>query len=470
MKPSPRDSVATKTLLQLIRDRATGRLEVGAGSAAIQVYLLHGDVVAAVSPEDDRQLVHLLSLRGVIDAKQRAALDARIEEGEAVFVDLLGLGAKHLDELLSGRFRQNLCDYVASLERPRFTPQKAVFVDNIQMGHESKALVEACCAMATKANRISVDVLLVRAKGRPRKGIAALIANLLGSEPQTVSSLLYRIPIEPTSARGLLFDLVGEGVASVPGHDEPVEDVQPEPTPEPEPEPEPEPAPEPEPQPEPEPDEDDTLDSDAPGTAVAGEGVPSSLAAWLSDATHVDDDELDFFSDHDYDRGGDEDGAFSTQSHNLDKVEVADLGDDDELLEADEAPAAKFSAPVLSEDDAEAKLIVMNEVLGQIVAAFDEAEGNGRGQAVVQLLVDGGPSKFAPLLHEIRVSPEGHLDPDHVINNLYRRPATEHRQLLNNGVLDIIERALSSAADDLPEEAFDSVYEAVAGYRQRLGL
>ena len=214
MKPSPRDSIATKTLLQLIKDRATGRLEVGAGASAVSVYLLHGDVVAAVSKEDDRQLVHLLALRGVIDLKQRSALDEKIEATGTVFADLLGLGNKHLDDLLSGRFRQNLCDYVASLERPRFTPQKAVFVDNIQMGHESRALVEACCALATKAERISLDVLLIRSAGRPRKGIKALVTSMLTSEPQTVSSLLLRIPIEPTSARGLLFRL-REGLGSL---------------------------------------------------------------------------------------------------------------------------------------------------------------------------------------------------------------------------------------------------------------
>ena len=57
-----------------------------------------------------------------------------------------------------------------------------------------------------------------------------------------------------------------------------------------------------------------------------------------------------------------------------------------------------------------------------------------------------------------------------MLRNLFNRPATEHRQLLHKCLVDIIERALSSAADELPEDHFDHVLASVAGYRQRLGL
>ena len=103
------------------------------------------------------------------------------------------------------------------------------------------------------------------------------------------------------------------------------------------------------------------------------------------------------------------------------------------------------------------KLAVANEVLEAVVQAFDQAEGMGRGRAVVQLLVDGSPSRFTPLLHDLQVDETGRLPDEEVLENLAVRPASEHRQLLNQALFDIIERALSSAADDLPEDSFDHV-------------
>jgi hypothetical protein len=198
----------------------------------------------------------------------------------------------------------------------------------------------------------------------------------------------------------------------------------------------------------------------------------TSLSAWLESATRVSEDELDFFEDHDYERGSGDEGSFSTDTHNLDRVEVSGVAPQEEEapLEVDEAPTGRYSAPVLSEDDALEKIRVANDVLSVVVRAFDEFEGAGRGRSVVQLLVDGSPSRFAELLHDVQVDDEGQLPDDAILENLYGRPPTEHRQLINQTLADIIERALSSAADELPDETFDHVLESVAGYRQRLGL
>ena len=111
-----------------------------------------------------------------------------------------------------------------------------------------------------------------------------------------------------------------------------------------------------------------------------------------------------------------------------------------------------------------------NDELTKVVHAFDEAEGSGSGRAVVQLLVDGCPPKYAPILHGLQVANDGTLPAEQVITNLQARPPTEHRQLMNQTLIDVIERALSSAADDLPDQVFDDMYEAIAGYRHRMGL
>ena len=86
-----------------------------------------------------------------------------------------------------------------------------------------------------------------------------------------------------------------------------------------------------------------------------------------------------------------------------------------EELEALEAPPVKYGAPVLSQVDAAAKIEVANEVLALVSQAFDEAEGPGRGRAVMQLLVDGVPSQFAALLHDLKVGEGGELPDDQLL-------------------------------------------------------
>ena len=49
-------------------------------------------------------------------------------------------------------------------------------------------------------------------------------------------------------------------------------------------------------------------------------------------------------------------------------------------------------------------------------------------------------------------------------------PLSEQRHLLNQGMLDLLDRALDKAADELPEDDFDGVLAQVMGYRQRLVL
>ena len=203
----------------------------------------------------------------------------------------------------------------------------------------------------------------------------------------------------------------------------------------------------------------------------AAKGAPSSLADWLSATADVEDDELDFFEDHDHDRGAANDGAFSSTSHNLDTVSMEEeTSDQDEIIEVGEAPTARFSAPPLDYGEAQTRLDVANDCLKSVVKAFDDVDGRGRGRAVVQLLVDGSPSQFSALFVGIQVSDVGELDPERLLRNLYARPASEHRMLLGKALVDIIERALSSAADELPDEGFDAVYEGLAGYRQKLSL
>jgi hypothetical protein len=224
--------------------------------------------------------------------------------------------------------------------------------------------------------------------------------------------------------------------------------------------------------------DDDRTEQIDPRVYARQSRASRGLADWLNrteEESH-DDDEVAIFSDHDHERGSDGTGQFGTDRHHLDRVEVGsmDVQDDDEVeaevIEADEVPVTRYGAPVLGTADALAKIDVTNEVLTMVAAAFDDADGAGRGRAVLQLMVDGVPSQFAVVLHDLSVSDAGEIDSSQLLRNLDIRPATEHRQLLNNSLFDLIERALSAAADELPDDAIDDLLASVAGYRQRLGL
>ena len=53
---------------------------------------------------------------------------------------------------------------------------------------------------------------------------------------------------------------------------------------------------------------------------------------------------------------------------------------------------------------------------------------------------------------------------------LKQLPQAEHRRLVNRGVRDLIDRALSSTFEELGDEAVEEVMEHIAGYEKRLGF
>jgi hypothetical protein len=694
-----RESAAARALYARVDARSTGKLAVGAGAVEVAVHLLNGEIVGATSPDDLRQIIRLLVATGAIESSAAGAYEALVDEGGDVFGALLVLGAT-FDRALSERFRQNLSDFLSSVSAPRFFEQKTVFVSNLQMGHDTRSLVDELCVVCDLARAVDVDNLVVRGPTDPGPDpLRQIIANLVGSEPRTISSLLNEIPAEPVRARVAIGAMLQSRVLTPPGLMRATESRVPEAAQPPQVHSSPVPAP-PRDGTERDPyggdaydlavtpvsplDEDETLSSEmtrplarmaatpvpvarrtpaaptareasppAPSRAAASPGrgpkqapptarkpehnkpeireptrplppaasstaspssfegvrdlpfeesleytraipeladfeirteepspemvyerrvrppvaapsainastfTPAGLSSAFSGARDDDDDEDvedarteqvdrrvytssgslsdwlnrtdavvedDLFSDHDYHtRGGSSDGRFRTDTKLLDKVEVGGMAEEDstadsppsrvshaqeiplrtvptrvnhgdkavrkpappppppppeeelEVIEADEAsldaPAiVKYGAPVLTHGDAIAKVEVANEVLSIVSQAFDEAKGPGRGRAALQLLVDGVPGPYASVLHDLRIDEAGELPTDQVMRNLQGRPPTEHRQLLNNGLVDLIERALSSAADELPEEVFDEVLGSVAGYRQRLGL
>jgi hypothetical protein len=179
-------------------------------------------------------------------------------------------------------------------------------------------------------------------------------------------------------------------------------------------------------------------------------------------------------------------GDFSSSV--LDRVEVLDGAPpiqplppiNDGIIEMEEADASardgggravslNFSGPKLADEDALRKLEVVNEVLATVCEAIVKAEGAGAGAARLQILVEGMSGPLVALFKNVEVSPRGTLPSQLILKNLKKRPIAEHRRLLNRGLSDIIERALSMAYETLDEEGMEAMLENIAGYQQRLG-
>lgn len=201
-------------------------------------------------------------------------------------------------------------------------------------------------------------------------------------------------------------------------------------------------------------------DTAAPAPIPAEPTVPVYAPRRSSRGTS--DDLEAFAGEGDDGRGGGADGVFVSESEHLDTVDL-------EAAQRAHRLTPTLGAPTLGDEEAEHKILVTNEVLGLIASCFEQ-ERRGQGAAIVQILVDGRPREYGPLLHDIAVRRNGTLPPQPLIANLRARPEAEQRRLIHDGLLDLLDRALDRAAEELEEEQFDHVLEESAGYRQRFGL
>lgn len=515
MPGSGHRSLTNRALVARIDQRDTGRFRVGRGGAELRVAVMDGEIVGATCREDVPLILRRLLLAGALEPSDVDRLVQRHSNGEPVFGELVdSVPAQILNTILQDRFTENLTRFLGSAANPKFNHLPAIFEDNFQLGHDADTLIQTCADAWDDAMSVDLTTTLFRGVSPARTELHQSILDRV-QNGIVLSNLLIQLPAEPFSARALIARMLRSRILTTSELAEPdtltedlprealdlggapevvvVDDPQ-EWRPESDtpvsvgallrsqPPPPPRTAADPV-HADPDQDQADVDEADDPPTqesvvnGLQGRPQPSGLDRlrtaedWLNPDIEIDDD-LAAFEDHDENRGGIDgaDGAFSTADHNLDRVEVADLTPEPEPPEADEAPASRFSAPVLSERDAQAKIAVARSVIETLSAAMDEAEGRGRGQTAVQLLLDGSPGPFKSLFANLSATDNGSVPADGLLRNLQHRPASEHRRLLNQGLLNLIERYLSVVVDELPDETIDQVLEEVAGYRQRLGI
>ncbi len=426
-------------LLDYVESGRTGRVTAESADGRFEVFVMNGEILAVHASDDGARMVELLQNRG---APQRHVdlVARRTAEGVGLSECLFEiLPDTQVMPLLREHFRDNLVRVLARATSHVFVPMDAVFTDNIQVGHETRALVTELDAVADQLRAFDAlaDQIVLRAGELPPDHHAADVAALCDGT-RTVQGVLRRTPREPARVVVALRSLLDEGKVR--------------------------------------------LEPPAVGRPRAAAVAASAPSA--ADATP--DDEMAAFQDYDSVRAG---GDFMTDRALLDRVEVtdgtapaagADVQTVEVVLEMEEAERSaveasrpvslNFSGPKLQDTEAQRKLEVVNDVLAEVATALDVQGGTGSGAARIQLIVEGSPAAFAPLFKGVEVALDGRMAQETLLRNLKRRPAGEQRRLVNRALGDIIERALGVAGEGLDDDALERMLERIAGYQQRLGM
>ncbi|MSQ01677.1 MAG: hypothetical protein EXR71_07260 [Myxococcales bacterium] len=506
----------------------------------LAVYVMHGGILAAHSSQDRERLLALLRNSGAVEESRLLAMRRAQASGMTITEELFEFVPDDLlQHLMAERFRENLFQFLQCAGPARFEAMEAVFVENIQFGHESRPLIETLDQLIGTTARLREPPLLVLAPGvgtarderhirltglcNPRLPLADLVSRSPFEQGRTLalvtemleSGIVIPVSTTDTSTTGrprvrpdaaakvlvdagrpefsrggtvgsreavvaALADAVSAAVAKV-GRQRDAPSG---------------------------PDAGSAIDAISapiakkssvaavglPGKSVVVHSIPSPrpLPDYAAESpTEAFDDEMAAFQDYDAQRVG---GEFITQTELLDRVEldtsVSDrAGRVEELpgdagnvtIEMEDAEHARphelasavslnFAGPKLADEDARRRVDVANDLLVNLVLALDRVGGAGSGQPAAQLLVEGTPGAFASLFKGVEVDASGRLPVDAVLKNLRKRPASEHRRLLNRGLVDLVERGLWLASEELDDTAIEALLVIVAGYQQRLAM
>lgn len=464
---------AQATLLQLLQEGATGCLSGQNSTHRYALYLMSGDLIAALTDQDTWRILELLHNRRRISMVQVNSILRRVNAGETL-ADLLLTEVS--DELLSrlfyDRFQENIFEFLAFVEDFEFEPMEAIFVENIQVGHDSSVLVHSLSDIRQRIHDAALvpEMMLRRGMVAPGTEDEQLLVETFG-DLLTLEELLRRSPLERSRTLSLVLDMLEAGVfqdisprqatpqiAPMPLPVEPVIEVelplQPPVLP-------------------PVPHEDETPTSK--GNPIP-QGLPQTPVADYSD------EDLEAFKNHDDIREGGDFTNISRESVELGANELPLMGPDRKIIdpiELEDAEGASkdgksvvalnFAGRRLDDSDIRRKISVVNEVLVTVVEALNN-QRLGMGNAQLQLLLEGAPVAFAPLFKGVDADGSGQLPVELLMKNLRKRPPSEQRQIFNRGLSDLIDRTLSMAGQNLDEEPMEDVLERIAGFQQRFGL
>jgi len=402
----------------------TGRVRVHVPARGeCSVYLLDGELIAAVNEDDPMAIVDRLVARGRMSTPTATMLRGQAVHGRLSFEALHKAADPDLvGRLMGGRFRDNLVHFMFDGGRFVFEPLDTVRVPHLQMGHDSAGLLR--------------ELEMVHERIRPWMGLER--RRRVGMGPHTPGSpqqrhiqalcasgvqlgrLLKVSPFFIAQTLVLVAQMVDAGsleASAVEADDGPAPDAI----------------------------------NHALKMAAAQQERRAEAAKTA--AAHP------AFADHEQDDRGLGKGSFRGDR---DRV---DLGQPT----APRSPGLRLTAPQLSQSEVSRRVGVCNEVLTALTDAWTAQHGSGEGRRVAQLLIDGTPSGTAALFRAVQVDVKGRLGSAQIVQNLERRPVPERRELLTKGLSDLIDRSLAKAAEGLDEDRLSAMLKQVAGYTERMG-
>jgi hypothetical protein len=216
------ESHATEALLESLQNSETGQLTVGTAKKQYQVSILNGSIVGATSSVDRQKLLHRLNLEKQLPISRIKALESLIKQKQPIMGLLIDeVDHRRLEKLLFEQYLDNICAYLGSSDRPVFKKLEAIFVDNLQLGHEPFEMVERCAQLWDQADKLNLRAKLVIGPRPPDNELQGLIFERLNKRPRSAATLTMMLPLEPVAARALLSNMIRARMAVVDG--DPVE-------------------------------------------------------------------------------------------------------------------------------------------------------------------------------------------------------------------------------------------------------
>ncbi len=409
------------------------------GRGSCKIYLMEGELIAAHSLHDAASVLDRLIARGRVSSEEANQVIDKVRPDPLRFEQLERVAdAALVGRLMGGRFRDNLIFHLFDAGRFSFEPMQTIRVSHLQVGHDSAGLLRELEVVHQRirpwmnVQRERVVTWGDHSPGSPQqRHIQALCSAGL-----RLDRLIQASPFFPAQTLVLVAQMVEAGSLSSA--------------------------------------ELEADDGPRPGavnhaiqTAVAEKARRQEASAdregsSVSVAPMTSSSDLAAFADNEREARGVGKGAFKGD---LDRVDLRTS----RTTPQKKQPGMRFSTPTLSSTDIVSRIGVCNEVLSAMVVAWNDQHGAGEGRRLAQLLVDGAPMDYAPLFRDTLVDAKGRMGASSILKNIERRPESERRDLVTQGLSDLIDRALSRCAEGLDNQRLDQMLQQVAGYRQRLG-
>ncbi len=200
-------------LREVLASGVTGRLALGP-PRPVQIYCMHGAVMAAHAPDDGTAVVRRLVNHGALTARQGEAFVRSVEQGRSPEDLLLGHVPDRLfHEVVQARFEENLLPLFQADASCQFSAMDALFVRNIQIGHDTGVLLTTLARRAAYIAPLAARFETLTLRPGPSMPASRQEARLrdLCDPSCTLASLLAHSPTEPGRTLEIVQSLLTSG-------------------------------------------------------------------------------------------------------------------------------------------------------------------------------------------------------------------------------------------------------------------